>query len=83
MYKACLIQIFCENCLLGSIPIPLKTAAIGGRFLNPALPSATLPTEAILLTKIKLKSFHFLFLSPYCDRLEAVRRSASPSKFPA
>jgi len=39
---------FLRKLLVGNIPIPLKAAAFGGRFLNPALPSAVLPSEAKL-----------------------------------
>jgi hypothetical protein len=39
---------FLRKLLVGNIPIPLKAAAVGGRFLNPALPSAVLPSEAKL-----------------------------------
>jgi len=51
---------FLRKLLVGNIPIPLKTAATGVRFLNPALPSATLPSEAKIPKIHTIKKLHFM-----------------------
>jgi len=39
---------FLRKLLVGKYPKPSENAAVGGHFFNPALPSATLPSEAKL-----------------------------------